>query len=144
MKRYLLFPLLLTACGTSQTIQPSATQVIQTNGAVVYNLTATADSSGTHPASLSVSAKASVTMPKTISSLSNASYRGRADLSIGATFCAYDSDGQGVYVRTDGSCNTFQPDAAITVNPGDTVSLTLEGCPSQPTSVEATIDGEKI
>lgn len=144
MKCYLILALSLTACGTSQTIQPSATQVIQTNGSVTLNLTATADSSGTNPANLRITSKASLTMPKTIASLSNASYNGRADLSIGATFCAYDSDGKGVYVRTDGSCNTFSPDAAITVSPGDSVSLTIEGCPAQETAVEATVEGVSL
>lgn len=145
MRQYVpVMLVLLTGCGASPTIQPSAAQVIQTNGNVTYTLTSTANKSGPIPATLNVDRAVSVTMPKTITALSNAAYMGRADLTIGATFCAYASDGLGVYVRQDGSCNTFSPDSSITLQPSDSVSLTLEGCPSSPVSVQAEIMGAQL
>jgi len=145
MKRYLsVLALSLTACGSSQTIQPAAVQFVALSGSVSYGLTATANDKGPQPASLTVNRAASVTMPKYVNALSNANWVGRADLAIGNTFCAFQNNGQGVYVRQDGSCNTFAPDAAINVVAGDTVSLTLEGCPDHPTSIEATITGQAI
>lgn len=135
----------LFGCGSSPTtILPAGTQVIQTNGNVSYTLTATSDPNGSHPATSMVASRASVTMPKILSALSNASWIGRADLVIGQMFCSYQSDGQGVYVRLDGSCNTFTPDNPITVNAGDTVSLMLEVCSNGPASVEATVSGVSI
>lgn len=145
MKKYIVFTLFLAGCGSSVNAQPGATQLVQSNGSVQYTLTATLETDGSsHAASLSVDHDVSVIMPKTIDALSNAGYRGTATLTIGAEFCDYRGDGQGVYVRQDGTCNTFTPDSAVELKAGDTVSLSLQGCPSQPTSVEAIVAGRAL
>lgn len=145
MKRYLAVSLLLTACGSSATPGPAATQFIQPDGRITYALTATLDVGGiTHPAQLSLDRPVSVTMPKTISTLANASFTGRATLTVGTQFCDYQSDQNGVYVRQDGACNSFTPEAPISLKVGDSMSLSLQGCPNSPVSVEALVTGEAL
>jgi hypothetical protein len=142
MKKYFgIIVILLSGCGSSVNVQPGATQIVQGNG-VQYTLTATLDSSGhSFPASVATTEAASVSLPETLTALSNAGYVGRAHLTVGATFCDYQSDTNGVYVRQDGSCNTFTPDGAVSIQVGDTVSLEIEGVPTQQTAVEAVIKG---
>jgi hypothetical protein len=146
MKRYLgILAITLTACGQNPSPgnQPEATQGIpsMTVDVATYILVTTSTKDGPQPANLTVKADASVTMPKHVNALSNAGYEGRASLTIGSTFCAFENDGQGLYVRQDGSCNTPNPEAPITVHTGDTVSLVLEGSPISPASVYATVTG---
>lgn len=135
--------LALTGCGAAQNATPSATETITQGGqGVVYDLTATLDADCTsHSAKVTVTQAAAVKMPQILVSISNANFVGRATLVIGDVFCDYVSDSNGVYVRQDGACNTFNPKSVIHLKPGNTVSLTLQGCPSQPTSAEGTING---
>lgn len=145
MKKYLFLALSLTACGSQQTIKPSAIEIIhEGSNAVAYDLTATADQNELHPATIQVSRAAALYMPKVLNTLANANYLGRATLTLGSQYCAYLSDGQGIYVRQDGSCNTFTPEMTVIVNPADTVSLGLEAGPESPVSVEAVVTGDLL
>jgi len=126
----------LTACGQ---LPPDATPVALTSSQSVspgqhYTLVATTNSGGV----AAVSVPTQIAFPLAIQGLANASGHRRAVLQIAATFCAYVADGTSAYIRQDGTCNTFTPNAPVSVNAGDAITLSIESVDSNAfTSVQA-------
>jgi hypothetical protein len=99
-----------------------------------YTLTANSDGAAT----ASVSAVSEISLPLAINAIANASGHRRAILSIGSISCAYVADTTSAYVRQDGSCSTFTPNAPVSVNVGDALTLSIESVDSNNyTSVQA-------
>lgn len=109
--------------GTTSSAQPSH-----------YVLTATTNSGAVQD----VTATSEIEFPLTLQGIANASGHRRAVLQIGSISCAYVADDTSAYIRQDGSCNTFTPNAAVSVNAGDKLTLCIESVDSNNyTSVQA-------
>lgn len=138
MKRVLLGLALmsLTSCGQ---LPPDSAAVAVTSSQSVapgkhYTLVATTNGG----AVADVSVPSQIAFPLAIQGLANASGHRRAVLQIAATFCAYVADGTSAYIRQDGTCNTFTPNSPVSVNAGDTITLSIESVDSNNfTSVQA-------
>ena len=136
---------LLSSCGSAPADQGASSTVVESTtkpGQVSYSLTATREDRGRcTPASITVTKAASVIMPSYLTVVANASDNNRVVLTIGGQYCDYTNNHTTVYQRIDGSCNTFTPNAAISLDAGDTITLYIESDPTQHTAAQAVIEG---
>lgn len=137
MKRVLLGLSLIVLTGCGQSIDASApAEQASASKTTTPHWTLVATTNG--GAAVTLTAPAQITFPIALQGLANASGHRRVDLQIGSVFCAYVANDTSVYIRQDGTCNTFTPNAPVNVNAGDALTLSIESVDSNNyTSVQA-------
>lgn len=131
---------MFSGCGSAPK-SPSGPKVVVSGTvqtSVNYTLTAY-QSAGSGPVTVTqtLSNKGTANFPATVVATANAGSTNRVTVTLGSQYCDYVNNGSGTYLRQDGSCNTQNPNASVTVLAGGILGVGIQGTAAQDTAVEA-------
>lgn len=128
----------LSGCGSASNGQKvtGSSKTAAALGSANYNITAyqyNGDNTVTQTQVLTK--KGLVNFPASMAAVLNAGSTNRVTLSLNTRVCDYVNNGSGLYQRQDGSCSTLTPNAAVQVQAGQNLSVSIQGSATQDTAV---------